>query len=52
MIFQDPSSSLNDRMAIEEIVQEGLDNFPELYKNDEVKNLILNDLTKIILNKN
>ncbi|KNG79052.1 ATP-binding cassette domain-containing protein [Mycoplasma sp. HU2014] len=37
MIFQDPSSSLNDRMAIEEIVQEGLDNFPELYKNDEVK---------------
>lgn len=35
MIFQDPSSSLNSRMAIEEIIAEGLDNFPELYKNPE-----------------
>ncbi|QQY78392.1 ABC transporter ATP-binding protein [Mycoplasma mycoides subsp. capri] len=37
MIFQDPSSSLNERMAVEEIIKEGLDNFPELYSNDEVK---------------
>jgi oligopeptide transport system ATP-binding protein len=35
MIFQDPASSLNDRMAIQEIIGEGLDNFPELYKNPE-----------------
>ncbi|ATZ16559.1 oligopeptide transport system ATP-binding protein [Entomoplasma freundtii] len=35
MIFQDPGSSLNDRMAIEGIIAEGLDNFPELYKNPE-----------------
>ncbi|AEM68985.1 ATP-binding cassette domain-containing protein [Mycoplasma putrefaciens] len=37
MIFQDPSSSLNERMAVEEIIQEGLDNFPELYRNDQVR---------------
>lgn len=37
MIFQDPASSLNDRMAIEEIIGEGLDNFPEQYKNDEAR---------------
>ncbi|MCK8461975.1 ATP-binding cassette domain-containing protein [Mycoplasma capricolum subsp. capricolum] len=37
MIFQDPSSSLNERMAVEEIIKEGLDNFPELYLDDEVK---------------
>ncbi|AUF83700.1 ABC transporter ATP-binding protein [Mesoplasma syrphidae] len=35
MIFQDPASSLNDRMAVEEIIAEGLDNFPELYKNEQ-----------------
>ncbi|WP_026389664.1 ATP-binding cassette domain-containing protein [[Acholeplasma] multilocale] len=35
MIFQDPASSLNDRMAVEEIIAEGLENFPELYKNEE-----------------
>ncbi|ASZ08858.1 ABC transporter ATP-binding protein [Mesoplasma chauliocola] len=34
MIFQDPASSLNDRMPVEEIIAEGLDNFPELYKNE------------------
>jgi len=37
MIFQDPSSSLNDRMSVEEIIGEGLDNFPQLYKNDTVR---------------
>nr|WP_146637542.1 ATP-binding cassette domain-containing protein [Spiroplasma clarkii] len=37
MIFQDPGSSLNDRMAIEEIIAEGLENFTELYKADEAK---------------
>lgn len=41
MIFQDPSSSLNDRMAIEEIIGEGLDNFPELYKNKEASRTYL-----------
>lgn len=41
MIFQDPSSSLNDRMAIEEIIGEGLDNFPELYKNKEASRVYL-----------
>lgn len=35
MIFQDPSSSLNDRMAVEEIIGEGLNNFPDIYKNEE-----------------
>ncbi|AVN64845.1 ABC transporter ATP-binding protein [Mesoplasma florum] len=35
MIFQDPASSLNDRMPVEQIIAEGLDNFPELYKNEE-----------------
>jgi oligopeptide transport system ATP-binding protein len=35
MIFQDPSSSLNDRMAVEEIIGEGLNNFPELYNSQE-----------------
>ncbi|KAF5295836.1 hypothetical protein FQA39_LY13009 [Lamprigera yunnana] len=40
MIFQDPASSLNDRMAVEGIIAEGLENFPELYKNAEaVENL-------------
>ncbi|WFQ92074.1 Vitamin B12 import ATP-binding protein BtuD [Mycoplasma feriruminatoris] len=37
MIFQDPSSSLNERMAVEEIIKEGLDNFPELYTNEQVR---------------
>ncbi|WP_031543279.1 ATP-binding cassette domain-containing protein [Mesoplasma photuris] len=37
MIFQDPASSLNDRMAVEQIIAEGLDNFPEIYKNDETR---------------
>lgn len=37
MIFQDPGSSLNDRMAIEEIISEGLENFPELYKSEAAK---------------
>ncbi|WHQ36539.1 oligopeptide ABC transporter ATP-binding protein OppF [Spiroplasma sp. SV19] len=41
MIFQDPSSSLNDRISVAEIVGEGLTNFPELYKNDEARNLYL-----------
>jgi len=35
MIFQDPASSLNDRMSVEEIIGEGLSNFPELYWNDK-----------------
>ncbi|AGR41458.1 oligopeptide ABC transporter ATP-binding protein OppF [Spiroplasma taiwanense] len=38
MIFQDPGSSLNDRMAVEEIIGEGLENFPELYKSEEIRN--------------
>ncbi|ATZ18888.1 oligopeptide ABC transporter ATP-binding protein [Williamsoniiplasma somnilux] len=38
MIFQDPASSLNERMAIEQIIAEGLDNFPELYKNEDAAN--------------
>ncbi|WP_425380596.1 oligopeptide ABC transporter ATP-binding protein OppF [Spiroplasma endosymbiont of Stenodema calcarata] len=50
MIFQDPSSSLNDRISVAEIVGEGLTNFPELYQNDEARNLYLtyynNNLTK------
>ncbi|AKX33910.1 oligopeptide ABC transporter ATP-binding protein [Spiroplasma litorale] len=46
MIFQDPGSSLNDRMAIEEIVAEGLDNFKHLYKNEEAKLAYLNDYNK------
>ncbi|QBQ07942.1 oligopeptide ABC transporter ATP-binding protein [Spiroplasma gladiatoris] len=37
MIFQDPSSSLNDRMSVEEIIGEGLINYPDLYKSDEAK---------------
>ncbi|MBH8623107.1 MULTISPECIES: oligopeptide ABC transporter ATP-binding protein OppF [Spiroplasma] len=41
MIFQDPSSSLNDRISVAEIVGEGLNNFPELYKNDEARKLYL-----------
>jgi len=35
MIFQDPASSLNDRMSVEEIIGEGLSNFPDLYWNDK-----------------
>ncbi len=42
MIFQDPSSSLNYRISVAEIVGEGLTNFPELYKTDEARNLYLN----------
>ncbi|AHI54183.1 oligopeptide ABC transporter ATP-binding protein [Spiroplasma sabaudiense Ar-1343] len=38
MIFQDPAASLNDRMAVGQIIGEGLENFPELYKNDESRN--------------
>ncbi|WP_374696477.1 oligopeptide ABC transporter ATP-binding protein OppF [Spiroplasma endosymbiont of Polydrusus formosus] len=41
MIFQDPSSSLNDRISVEEIIGEGLTNFPELYQNDEARQLYL-----------
>lgn len=37
MIFQDPSSSLNDRMAIEEIISEGLENFKDLYSSYDAK---------------
>ncbi|QGS52146.1 oligopeptide ABC transporter ATP-binding protein OppF [Spiroplasma tabanidicola] len=43
MIFQDPGSSLNDRMAVEEIIGEGLINFPKTYKNPEVVNEYLLD---------
>ncbi len=43
MIFQDPSSSLNDRMAIEEIIAEGMENFPELYKGEEAKELYVTE---------
>ncbi|ASP28015.1 oligopeptide ABC transporter ATP-binding protein [Spiroplasma corruscae] len=42
MIFQDPGSSLNDRMAIEEIVAEGLENYPQLYKDENLKKDYLN----------
>ncbi len=43
MIFQDPGSSLNDRMAIEEIIAEGMENFPELYKGDEARERFLKE---------
>ncbi|WP_338983156.1 ATP-binding cassette domain-containing protein [Spiroplasma endosymbiont of Othius punctulatus] len=39
MIFQDPAASLNDRLPIIEIISEGLYNYPELYKNDEARQL-------------
>jgi ABC-type antimicrobial peptide transport system ATPase subunit len=38
MIFQDPSSSLNERMSVKDIIQEGLINFPDYvltYKDDK-----------------
>jgi len=41
MIFQDPASSLNDHLPVEQIIGEGLANFPELYKNQEVKDAYL-----------
>lgn len=41
MIFQDPASSLNDHLPVEQIIGEGLTNFPELYKNQEVKDAYL-----------
>ncbi|ELL44191.1 oligopeptide ABC transporter ATP-binding protein OppF [Spiroplasma melliferum] len=41
MIFQDPSSSLNDRISVEEIIGEGLTNFPELYQNATARQLYL-----------
>ncbi|PPE06722.1 oligopeptide ABC transporter ATP-binding protein OppF [Mesoplasma corruscae] len=37
MIFQDPGSSLNERMSVEEVVGEGIENFPELYNSPELK---------------
>ncbi|AUF83402.1 ABC transporter ATP-binding protein [Mesoplasma syrphidae] len=37
MIFQDPGSSLNERMSVEEVIAEGLENFPELYKSEEAR---------------
>ncbi|AUM62843.1 oligopeptide ABC transporter ATP-binding protein OppF [Spiroplasma monobiae] len=43
MIFQDPGSSLNDRMAIEEIIAEGMENFPNLYKGQEAKELYVKE---------
>ncbi|QHX36856.1 oligopeptide ABC transporter ATP-binding protein OppF [Spiroplasma sp. BIUS-1] len=43
MIFQDPGSSLNDRMAIEEIIAEGMENFPDLYKGQEAKELYVRE---------
>ncbi|PPE04745.1 oligopeptide ABC transporter ATP-binding protein [Entomoplasma ellychniae] len=36
MIFQDPGSSLNERMSVENVIAEGLENFQELYKSDEI----------------
>ncbi|WP_342269329.1 ATP-binding cassette domain-containing protein [Spiroplasma endosymbiont of Aspidapion aeneum] len=38
MIYQDPGSSLNERMSIRDILVEGISNFPELYKNEGVYN--------------
>ncbi|WP_338984617.1 oligopeptide ABC transporter ATP-binding protein OppF [Spiroplasma endosymbiont of Diplazon laetatorius] len=43
MIFQDPGSSLNDRMAIEEIIAEGMENFPDLYKGEEARELYVRE---------
>ncbi|WP_028124474.1 hypothetical protein [Mesoplasma melaleucae] len=37
MIFQDQGSSLNKRMSVEEVISEGIDNFPQLYKLEEAK---------------
>ncbi|AUB31871.1 oligopeptide ABC transporter ATP-binding protein OppF [Spiroplasma floricola] len=46
MIFQDPGSSLNDRMAIEEIIAEGMENFSELYKSQEAKELYVKEFNE------
>ncbi|WP_339023102.1 ATP-binding cassette domain-containing protein [Spiroplasma endosymbiont of Crioceris asparagi] len=46
MVFQDPASSLNDRMPIEQIIGEGLENFPEIYKNDETRQLYVDQYNK------
>ncbi|AGR41452.1 oligopeptide ABC transporter ATP-binding protein OppF [Spiroplasma taiwanense] len=46
MIFQDPGSSLNDRMAIEEIIAEGMENFPELYKGEIFKELYVKEFNE------
>ncbi|AVN64235.1 MULTISPECIES: oligopeptide ABC transporter ATP-binding protein OppF [Mesoplasma] len=43
MIFQDPGSSLNERMSVEEVISEGIDNFPQLYKSEEAKMLYVKE---------
>ncbi|ATG97813.1 ATP-binding cassette domain-containing protein [Mesoplasma lactucae] len=42
MIFQDPASSLNDHLPVEQIIGEGLSNFPEIYKNKETVDAYVN----------
>ncbi len=46
MIFQDPGSSLNERMSVEEVISEGIDNFPN-YINLMKQNL---NMLKSIMN--
>ncbi|AKU79798.1 ATP-binding cassette domain-containing protein [Spiroplasma turonicum] len=51
MIFQDPSSSLNDRKSVYQIISEGLENYKSLYKSDEVKYEYLNYYNDNNINK-
>jgi oligopeptide transport system ATP-binding protein len=37
MVFQDPTTSLNDRMSVSSIVAEGLNNYPNLYNDPSIK---------------
>jgi oligopeptide transport system ATP-binding protein len=46
MIFQDPASSLNERMSVEQIISEGLQNFPDSYLNSEVKKAYIEHYNK------
>lgn len=43
MIFQDPGSSLNEKMSISEILSEGLNNFKDIYKSKSAKEKFIKD---------
>ncbi|PPE06844.1 oligopeptide ABC transporter ATP-binding protein OppF [Mesoplasma corruscae] len=47
MIFQDPGSSLNERMSVEEIISEGLDNFKDLYKNEKSRQEYVDNFNEV-----
>ncbi|AGR41464.1 oligopeptide ABC transporter ATP-binding protein OppF [Spiroplasma taiwanense] len=51
VIFQDPGSSLNDKMSISEILSEGIDNFSFLYKSKEAKQEFLEKYNAVYENK-